>query len=344
MKALRLVEPKNFQIVDIPEPIQDGNHVIIDVEMVGLCGSDLTLWKGTRIFGSGHIMGHEYCGTVVDPGPRKDLCIGDRVAGIPANYCRNCFFCNNGMENLCNETVTKGGPGVTIDGACTARFAVLADKAFKLGSGVKPELGALVEPIANGHHAAITRGNVQAGEKILIIGGGIIAILTAWWAKKQGAYIVMSEINEGRIAHLKKFGVADEVVNPMEEGSLKAVQAKTRIGFDKIFECSHPNNKLFNETLIPMVRKGGTIIQVGSMEGVLSFNFFAFQYKELSYVSSWSITENDFTEAIWAVEKYPGEFLPHITSVISMEEVQSRMTAMASGKLQDVKVIIDPHR
>ena len=77
---------------------------------------------------------------------------------------------------------------------------------------------------------------------------------------------------------------------------------------------------------------------------LLSFNFFAFQYKELSYVSSWSITENDFTEAIWAVEKYPEEFLPHITSVISMEEVQSRMTAMASGKLQDVKVIIDPHR
>lgn len=279
MKALRLAEPKNFIVEDIPEPAQDGNHVIIQVDMVGLCGSDLTLWKGTKIFGSGHIMGHEYCGTVIDPGPRKDLNVGDKVTGIPLNYCRNCFYCNNGMENLCNDTVTKGGPGVTIDGACSKRFAILADKAFKLDKNVDSRLGALVEPISNGHHAAVTRGKVQKGNNVLIIGGGIIAILTAWWARKCGARVVMSEINATRIDHLLKYNVADEVVNPLEEGAMKEALAKTGLGFDKVFECSHPNDKLFNETLIPMTRKGGTIIQVGSMEGSLSMNFLHFNIK-----------------------------------------------------------------
>ena len=344
MKALRLVEPKNYQVVEIPEVVPDKEHVTISVDMVGLCGSDLTMWRGTKIFGSGRIMGHEYCGTVIDPGPREDLAVGDRVVGIPLNYCRDCFYCDHGMENLCNQTVIKGGPSVTLDGACTEKFAIVADKAFKISKEIDVRAAALVEPVANGHHAVVTRGNVQKGEKVLIIGGGIIAIVTAWWAKKAGAYVAMSEINEDRIAHLKKYNVADEIINPLEEGAMKDALARSGLGFDKVFECSHPNDQLFNNVLIPMTRKGGTIIQVGSTEGILGINFFAFQYKELTYATSWSINEEDFICAIKAVEEAEDEFLPHITSVISMEEVQSKVEDMVGGKIRDVKVMIDPKR
>lgn len=342
MKALRLIKAKKFQVVDMQIPSANGRDVIIRMDMVGLCGSDLTLWKGTKIFGTGHIIGHEYCGTVIDPGSRKDLLAGDRVVGMPTNFCRDCFFCRRGMENLCNDTVTKGGPGVTTDGACVEKFGIVADKAFKVDRSLDPRLAALAEPVANGHHAAITRGNVQKGEKVLIIGGGIIAILTAWWARQAGAYVVISEINQARREHLMRYRVADDVVNPLEEDAVGRLIEKNGIGFDKVFECSHPSSKLFDETLIPLTRKGGTIIQVGSMEGTLSFNFFAFQYKELSYLSSWSITEWDFTEAIRAITAFPDAFMPHITNVIAMEDVQSK--EMISGKTGDIKVMIDPQR
>lgn len=301
MKALRLVEPKKYQIDDIPMPVQDGGHVIIKVEMVGICGSDLSIWKDGRngVFGDGKIMGHEFTGIVTDPGPRTDLKAGDRVVGCPLNYCRECFYCKNGLENLCNETVRKGGPGVTIDGACTSYFAIAADKTFKIDEKLDVRVAALVEPIANGHHA-VERANIQAGEKVLITGGGIIAILCAWWARKRGASVTISEINPDRIAHLKKYQVADEIVNLTEEGALDALKSKIGLGFDKAIECSRPNDALINGTIIPLLRKGGTIAQVGSMEGTLGFNFFAMQYKEIGYLTCWSINEADFVAAIAA--------------------------------------------
>lgn len=346
MKALKLTTAKNYEVVDVPMPKQDGEHVIIKVEMVGICGSDLSIWKDGEkgVFGSGKIMGHEFTGIVTDPGPRTDLKVGDRVVGCPLNYCRECFYCQNGQENLCNETVRKGGPGVTIDGACSPYFAIVADKAFKIDEKLDNRVAALVEPISNGHHA-IARANVKEGDKVLIIGGGVIAILCAWWAKKAGAsMVVMSEINPDRIEHLKKYSKADEVVNLTEEGAMDALKEKIGLGFDIAIECSRPSAALINGTLVPLVRKGASIVQVGSTEGELSFNFFPVQYKELSYLTCWSINEEDFKAAVKAAEEAPEDFLPHITNVISMEEAQDKVVELTSGKTKELKVMIDPQK
>lgn len=345
MKALRLVEPKRYEIDEIPQPVQDGKHVIIKVDLVGICGSDLSIWKDGRngVFGDGKIMGHEYTGIVTDPGPRTDLKAGDRVVGCPLNYCSDCFYCNNGLENLCNETVRKGGPGVTIDGACTPYFAIDATKTFKIRNDIDPRVAALVEPIANGHHA-VARANIQPGEKVLITGGGIIAILCAWWARKRGAHVTISEINPDRIAHIKATGAADEVVNLTEEGAMDALKAKIGLGFDKAIECSRPNDALINGTLIPLLRKGGLITQVGSMEGMLGFNFFAMQYKEIGYLTCWSINEADFKAAVVAAEENEADFLPHITNIISMDEAQAKVVELTSGKSKEVKVMINPQK
>lgn len=345
MKALRLVEPKRYEIDEIPQPVQDGKHVIIKVDRVGICGSDLTIWRDGRngVFGDGKIMGHEYTGIVTDPGPRTDLKIGDRVVGCPLNYCGDCFFCNRGLENLCLQTDVKGGPGVTIDGACATYFAIDADKAFKIRDNIDPRVAALVEPISNGHHAVV-RADIQSGEKVLITGGGIIAILCAWWARKRGAHVTISEINPSRIAHLKATGAADEVVNLTEEGVMEALMAKNGLGFDKAIECSHPSNALINETFLPLLRKGGLITQVGSQEVVLSFNIFPMQYKEIGYLTSWSLSEADFKAAIKAAEENEADFLPHITNTISMGEAQDKMVELTSGKSKEVKVMIDPQK
>lgn len=346
MKALKLVEAQHYEVVEAPEPQQDGAHVIIKVEKVGICGSDLTIWRFGKdcIFGDGKIMGHEFVGVVTDPGPRTDLKVGDRVVGCPANYCGHCFFCDRGLENLCYDADRYGGPGVTIDGACSPYFAIVADRAFKIRDDLDTRVAALVEPIANGHHA-VARANVQPGDKVLITGGGIIAILCAWWARKMGAsYIVMSEINPARIEHLKQYSAADEVVNLTEAGAMEALAAKIGLGFDVAFECSHPSEDLINNTLVPLVRKGAVITQVGSIDGTLSFNFFPVQYKELSYLTCWSINEADFKAAIQAAEECPEEFLPHITDVVPMSKAQEKVLELTSGKSKDVKVMIDPQQ
>lgn len=346
MKALKLAEARRYEIIDYPMPEQDGSHVIIKVDMLGICGSDLSIWQEGRDgnFSDGYVIGHEFTGIVTDPGPRSDLKAGDRVVGCPLNYCRECYYCKNGMENLCNETVVKGGPGISRDGACVPYFAIEADKAFKIDDHLDPRVAALVEPLANGHHVA-GLAHIKPGDKVLITGGGIIAILSAWWARKQGAsYIVMSEINPARIAHLEKYSVADEVVNLTVDGAKEELKQKIGLGFDVALECSHPSPDLINNTLVPLVRKGAVIVQAGCISGDLSFKFFPVQYKELSYVTSWSVNEEDFIASIKAAEEHPADFLPHITNVIAMEQAQEKVLEMTSGKTDEVKVMIDPQK
>jgi threonine dehydrogenase-like Zn-dependent dehydrogenase len=116
MKALKIAASKKFEIVEIPEPVSDGENVIIEVSYVGLCGSDVSIWAIAGPF-KDIIIGHEYVGRVIDPGSRKDLKKGDLVTGIPQNVCRECEYCNSGLTNLCPDSASKGGPGVRREGA-----------------------------------------------------------------------------------------------------------------------------------------------------------------------------------------------------------------------------------
>jgi 2-desacetyl-2-hydroxyethyl bacteriochlorophyllide A dehydrogenase len=341
VKALKIAEAGRLEVVQVDKPVQDGEHVIIEVSYVGLCGSDLGMWAGGGRF-AGNIIGHEYAGKVIDPGPRDDLKVGDLVTGIPQNYCRDCYYCNKGDTHLCPETPRRGGPGVSRQGANSPYFAIRADLAMKLSDKLDPKVAALVEPVSSGYHGA-KLGHIQQGDKVLIIGGGIIAIMTAWWVKQMGAQtIVMSEINPVRIEHLKKHSVATQVVNLQEEGVFEQVQKQAGLGFDVVFECSHPTEELFNKTMVPLVRKGGTIVQVGAMVGPFTFDFYPFLTKEIRYQSCWSYSEEDFRAAIKAVEENEADFAKHITNVISLEQAQDTFVALATGKSKDIKVLIDP--
>ena len=343
MKALKFVKTQDYQVVDIPEPVQDGEHVIIDVEAVGLCGSDIEIWKGSKVFPSGIIIGHEFCGTVTDPGPRSDLAVGDRVVGIPLNYCGKCSFCQQKKENLCSQTIQKGGPGVSVDGACTPKFAITAGMALKTRKDVDPKALAFAEPLSGTHHATVTIGKVKKDEKVLVIGGGLIGLLCAWWSMHQGAYTVISEVNPDRIAHIKKTNAANDVLDPTADGELDKFVEKTGGGFDVCIVCAPPNDALYNGAVLKMTAKGGRIVQMTCYEGLVALNFFAMQYKELSLAFSWSETEEDFKEALKAAETYPDDFLAHVTKVIPMDQVQEQAVMTVEHRTNDVKVMIDPN-
>jgi threonine dehydrogenase-like Zn-dependent dehydrogenase len=92
MKAIRLDSPRKLIVVDIPEPENDGVQVRMKVAACGICGSDLHYWEsGLGMDGKpGLILGHEFCGTVEDPGSRTDLTRGTRITALPVNPCGLC--------------------------------------------------------------------------------------------------------------------------------------------------------------------------------------------------------------------------------------------------------------
>jgi 2-desacetyl-2-hydroxyethyl bacteriochlorophyllide A dehydrogenase len=341
MKALKIADSGKLEIVEAEKPEPDGERVLVEVEYVGICGSDISMWAIGGPF-KGNILGHEFVGLVVDPGPRGDLKAGDRVTGIPLNFCGECRHCKRGKSQLCPETPRRGGPGVTIPGADCPYFAIRADFAIKVSDKIDPKVAALAEPAACGRHSA-SLGNIEVGDKILVIGGGIIAIMTAWWAKQFGAgTIVMAEVNPARIEHLKANSVADKVVNFREEGTFEEVKELAGEGFDVVFECAHPSDENFNKLIVPLIRAGGTIVQTGAIIGPLTIDFYPFLLKEIRYQACWSYAGEDFIEAVKAVERNAEEFSKHITSVIPMEKAQETFIELASGKSKDVKVMIDP--
>ena len=197
MKCVKIKDKKKLELTTTNEPIADNNHVIIKVSKCGICGSDLHNFElGNPV---GLIMGHEFSGTVIDPGNRTDLKVGDRVTALPLSPCLNCEACLNGNIHYCKETWTHA-VGLSLDypGALSQKIKLRSDMVIKLDDNITDEEAAMVEPTAVGLHA-VNLADIEIGDKVLIIGGGIIGLISAMFAKLAGASsITLLETNKNR--------------------------------------------------------------------------------------------------------------------------------------------------
>lgn len=148
-------------------PVPQDHEVLVKLEYVGICGSDVHYYESGRI-GSfvvegDFILGHECAGTITAVGSAvQHLKAGDRVALEPGLTCGKCEFCKTGRYNLCPEVRFLATPPV--HGCLTDYIAYPADMAFKLPDQVSTREGALVEPLAVGLHAA-SQGHVKLGDR-----------------------------------------------------------------------------------------------------------------------------------------------------------------------------------
>lgn len=145
-----------------PIPVPQDNEVLVKLEYVGICGSDMHYYEtgriGDYVVEPPFVLGHEPGGVVVEVG--KDvthLKVGDRVALEPGKTCGKCKFCREGQYNLCPDVVFFATPPV--DGVFQEYVAHEANLCFKLPDGVSTLEGALIEPLAVGFHAAKQGGD-----------------------------------------------------------------------------------------------------------------------------------------------------------------------------------------
>ena len=190
-----------FEEREIPK-VQD-NEVLVKLEYVGICGSDLHYYEtgaiGDYVVEPPFVLGHEPGGTVVEVGKDvKHLKVGDRVALEPGKTCGHCEFCKTGRYNLCPDVVFFATPPV--DGVFQEYVAHEADLCFKLPENVSTLEGALIEPLAVGFHAAM-QGGARAGQTAVVMGAGCIGLVTMMALKAMGVskvYVVdiLSRIDE----------------------------------------------------------------------------------------------------------------------------------------------------
>lgn len=210
MKAYMLLKPRDLQTQEQPVPEPKGSEVLVRVSNVGLCGSDIHLYKGT--YNGPHsypmLFGHEWSGTVVKTGANvADLKPGDKVTGDCSRYCGSCPSCRQD-KNLC-EKIEKFG--ITIDGA-SAEY-IVRDRKYLYRADPKADLAllALTEPISVARHLLERIRHISGAfeeKHVLIYGGGAIGQAALLLLKKMyGCKSVdLSDLIQYRVDLASSFG------------------------------------------------------------------------------------------------------------------------------------------
>lgn len=188
MKVAVMEDIGKMNLVERPIPKPQKNEVLVKLEYVGICGSDLHYYEhgriGDYIVKPPFVLGHEASGIIVEIGENvKNLKLGDRVALEPGKTCGNCEFCKKGLYNLCPDVVFFATPPV--DGVFQEYVAHEAALCFKLPDNMTTLEGALIEPLAVGFHAAI-QGDAHLGQTAVVMGAGCIGLVSILALKARG--------------------------------------------------------------------------------------------------------------------------------------------------------------
>ena len=341
MKCVAIKGVRQFETKEIDEPTKKEGYVLIDVKKSGICGSDLHYFEAGAPVGL--VMGHEFSGVVVDPGSRTDLKVGDRVTALPISPCGECHACLKGNPQYCLETWNQA-VGLSVDnpGGLTSRILVREDMVLRLPDEVSFEEGAMVEPTAVALHA-VHLADIQVGAKVLVIGGGIIGLVSALLAKKEGAsYVALSETNEARGKKALSLGVADEFFDAKDEKAVEKMVEKTEGGFDIVIECC--GNSPAVSSALMAVKPGGCVVLVGVSLGPVTIPTVLGVMRELTIKGAIAYTKEEFASVISLIAEKQIDVMPFVDEEIGLDEVQTAYEKLTSGTTAKVKILVDPNK
>ena len=339
MKCVKIKGEKRLEIATIKKPVSKNGSVIIRVKACGICGSDLHYFEAGEPLEL--IMGHEFAGEVVDPGDRSDLKVGDRVTGLPISPCLECEACKTGNVQYCAKTWQDAvGLSLTNSGGLAEYLSCRSDMVKKVPDKVTFQDATLVEPSAVSLHA-INLANIKVGDKVLIIGGGIIGLMAAEFAKLNGAsYIALMETNMKRARKALKYGTINEIFNASDANVISKALKKTNGGYDKVIECC--GNQYAVSEAIMSVKPGGTIVLVGVSMTPINVPMVASVMREVTMKGAIAYTEAEFETCIELIEKKIINVHKYIDKRVNLENVQEAYLDLISGKTDNIKIIVKP--
>ena len=341
MKCVKIAGPKSLATATHDEPTSKKGSVVIAVEACGICGSDIHNWDtGAPV---GLIMGHEFCGRVVDPGNRKDLLVGDKVTGLPISPCGTCDACKTGNPQYCRVTWSKAvGLSLSNPGGYAEYTSCRADLVKKIPNNMTFDEGTLVEPSAVALHA-VALANIKVGAKVLVIGGGIIGLMACEFARLEGAsYIAMLETNMARAKKATTIGKADDYFNAKKEDTMAKLAEVSNGGFDIVIECCG-NSAAVSEAILA-VKPGGKIILVGVSTGPVTIPTVAAVLGEVTIIGAIAYTEKEFETCIDLISHKRINVKKYIDATIPLEKAQEAFERLTSGKDDAVKIIFHPRK
>lgn len=256
MRAYVLTGPHEGSVQQVPAPVPAAGEAVVDVERVGVCGTDVELYTGEMAyFKDGHSayplrLGHEWCGRVAAVGEGVDAqWIGRRVMGDTMLGDGTCRRCVRGRQHVC-ENRQEVGIRTGRHGALAEQIAVPVSSLHTLPGTVDPALGALVEPGGNALRAAYA-AELTREDRVLILGPGTIGLLTAMFARATGAEVHVAGLTESSLAFARELGF---------ENSWHLDQVP-RLPFDAVIDAT--NDVRAPARALELVEPAGRIVYIG---------------------------------------------------------------------------------
>lgn len=325
--------PSRAGVVDVEPPVAVPGEVVIDVERVGICGTDVEIFTGEMAYLHSGLsqypirIGHEWCGVVAAVGDGVDPAwIGRRVTGDTMLGCGVCPVCAAGRRYLCpdrQELGIRGRPG-----ALAEQLAMPVHALFELPSAVGPVAGALVEPGGNAVRAA---GAARAGPgcRIAIWGPGAIGLLAALFAVAAGAEVHVIGVAESSLAFARALGVAD--VWPAD-----AVPA---LSFDAAIDAT--NAASVPATALAAVRPGGRVVYIGLAGAPSPIDTRDLVLADLTAIGLLSASPG-LAAAIAGYASGAVDPTPLVAATISLDEVADTLAGRRPASTGGPKVHVDP--
>jgi threonine dehydrogenase-like Zn-dependent dehydrogenase len=323
---------KPVVIADLPDPEPGPDDVLIKVHRCGICGTDLTMTKGEMWdYGAGSQLGHEYAGEIIALGRNvTGFRAGENIAVLPSLACGHCDGCAQGNHILCRTA-----------GSVMRGFAeyvrVPTGVAVKLPSTLSLADGALIEPLAVSLYG-VRQSRLQAGESVLVLGGGTVALYAIYWARRLGARRIVAMSRSDRRRDLVMNMGADAFIKYGDDEVKEVVEALGGAP-DIVYECVGSTGMMMKATMHATLY--GKIVSLGFctvpdpvMPAMASFKCVTMQFL-VGY------TMRDFHYCAEQMDKGHADPKALITNDISLAELPAMFDRLR-GPNSETKVHVHP--
>ena len=342
MKALVYQEPWNMSMQDLPRPVLQPGEVLIKMESVGICGSDVhgfTGESGRRA--PGMVMGHEVVGRIVETAPDVTIPkVGQRVTVFNV-LSEHAPTPEEGDPSFLNKRVV--GVNLGTRGAMAEYLAIPSANAIPASEEIAAEVSVLAEPVAVALHGfhRLAEKSIKP-HKIVIIGSGTIGLCCLLVAKSLGFQdVTVVDLISDKLQRAKNFGGNTLLIEMNSTPNDVAGQIKEKLGVYPDLVVDAVGVKASFDQAFQMVSEKGNLLLIGNLAKSVELPLQDLVSKEISLVGTYGFDLKAFRQGVETLPEFKDQLQTFIEGHCTLEETPEVMTALAKGERKALKIVID---
>ena len=335
MRAVTIRRPGELEIIEVErKEIETKTQVKVKIKSVGICGSDIGIYKGTNpMVEYPRIIGHEMAGEVIEIGEDvNEINIGDYVVIDPVIPCGHCKNCERNRSNVCENLQVMG---VHIDGGFQDEIVVDKKNVYKVNKSMPWDMSVLIEPMAVGFQAN-SRARITSDDTVFVMGAGSVGQTVARVASFLGAKVFSSDVDSRKLSRAEKYGSIPINVNTNDANEFITNHNDGKLADVVVDAICTP--KSFEEA-VKSVKIGGRVVSLGFSEEASKIQSVDITSKELDILGS-RLNNNKFPDVIKAYSTGRPKFDDLISHRMKFENIQEAFDLILDPSVYTEKIIL----